>query len=136
MRYLRLRYGHFGVGVAALIQDEQGRVLLVHRTYSHEEPWGLPGGWLEGADSLEETVRRELREETGLAVRVRGVAAAQRADFAVVILLRADLEAPAGTEPTLAFRPSAEVSEVAWVQPDDAARLSPLNAALIRRALA
>ena len=136
MSYLRLRYGHFGVGVAALIQDQQGRVLLVHRTYSHEEPWALPGGWLEGADSLEETVRRELREETGLPVRVHGVAAVQRADFAVIILLRAELDAPAGVEPTAAFRPSAEVSEIAWVEPHDATRLSPLNAALIRRALA
>jgi hypothetical protein len=45
--YLRLRYGHFGIGVAALIRDDTGRILLVHRTYSRDEPWALPGGWLE-----------------------------------------------------------------------------------------
>lgn len=136
MTYLRLRYAHFAVGVAALIRDEQGRVLLVHRTYSNEEPWALPGGWLEGTDSLEETVRRELLEETGLQVRVCDVAAVQRADFAIIVLLRAEFEARPGVEPTRAFRPSAEVSEIAWVEPDDVTRLSPLNAALIRRALA
>src|SRR3981081_1800298 len=37
--YLRLRYGNYAVGVAALIRDTGGRILLVHRTYSYEEPW-------------------------------------------------------------------------------------------------
>ena len=46
--YLYLRYTRHAVGVAALIRDERGRVLIVHRTYSIEEPWALPGGWLEG----------------------------------------------------------------------------------------
>src|SRR5437868_14154663 len=32
--YLRVRYGHFAIGVAALIRDDQGRILVVHRTYS------------------------------------------------------------------------------------------------------
>src|SRR5713226_7865085 len=42
--YLRLRYGHYGVGMAALIHDERGRIMVVHRTYSRDEPWALPGG--------------------------------------------------------------------------------------------
>ena len=40
--YLRLRYGRFAVGVAALIRDQDGRILLVHRTYSRDEPWAMP----------------------------------------------------------------------------------------------
>ena len=44
LAYLRLRYGWYGVGVAALIRDENGRVLVAHRTYSDDEPWALPGG--------------------------------------------------------------------------------------------
>src|SRR5258707_3806034 len=62
--YLRLRYGHYAVGVAALIRDAGGRILLVHRTYSYDEPWALPGGWLEGSDdAIERTLERELFEE-------------------------------------------------------------------------
>ncbi|MCA1646077.1 MAG: NUDIX hydrolase [Chloroflexi bacterium] len=55
-KYLRLRYGHFGVGMAALIRDEHGRILLVHRTYSRDEPWALPGGWPEGVANREDRV--------------------------------------------------------------------------------
>ena len=131
LAYLRLRYGRFGVGVAALIRDERGRILVVHRTYSREEPWALPGGWLEGREGVERTLERELLEETGLRVRAGPVAAIERAGFALVVLVRAELVDSIG-----GFRASPEVSEVAWVEPSEVGRLSPVNARLLRRALA
>jgi ADP-ribose pyrophosphatase YjhB (NUDIX family) len=131
--YLRLRYGRFAIGVAALIRDEHGRVLVVHRTYSREEPWALPGGWLEGRESIERTVERELWEETGLQVRVGKVVAVDRAAFALVVLV--DTSLVDGTS-LAGFRPSAEVSELAWVELADLAKLSPFNARLLRQALA
>lgn len=58
------------VGVGAVVLDGN-RVLLVRRG---QEPlkgeWSIPGGALELGESLEEGVRREVAEETGLAVRV------------------------------------------------------------------
>lgn len=130
--YLRLRYGHYGVGMAALIRDDRGRILLVHRTYSREEPWALPGGWLEGQDEgIERGLERELFEETGLRVRVGGIKAIERTGFAVVLLMDTEL-----LDPTTNFRASAEVSEVGWVEPTTVGQLSPLNARLLRRALA
>src|ERR1700704_2419540 len=58
------------VGVGGVIVD-QGRALLIRRG---SEPllgeWSIPGGMLELGETLEEGVARELREETGLAVRV------------------------------------------------------------------
>ena len=129
--YLRLRYAHFAVGVAGLIRDERGRVLLVHRTYSREEPWALPGGWVEGRDQPEHGLERELFEETGLRFRAGPVLAVQRAGFAIVVLLSAELVDGASLTD---FRPSAEVSELGWVELAQVGRLSPTNARLLRKA--
>ena len=129
--YLRLRYAHFAVGVTALIRDCEGRVLLVRRTYSREEPWALPGGWIEGRDQPERGLERELLEETGLHFQVGPVLAVQRAGFAIVVLLSAELVDGASLTD---FRPSAEVSALGWVEPAQVARLSPTNARLLRKA--
>jgi ADP-ribose pyrophosphatase YjhB (NUDIX family) len=130
--YLVFRYMRHAVGVAALIRDERGRVLIVHRTYSIEEPWALPGGWLEGQESIEQTLVRELLEETGLPVRVGPVLAVDRSRFVMVVLLAAEL---VDGSSLAGFRPSAEVNEVAWIEPHEARQLSPFNARLLRRAL-
>jgi ADP-ribose pyrophosphatase YjhB (NUDIX family) len=128
--YLRLRYGHYGLGMAALIRDDQGRLMIAHRTYSRDEPWALPGGWLEGDDeALERGLERELLEETGLRVRVGGVRAVYRHGFAIVLLLDAEL-----LDPLASFRASAEVSEIAWAEPAAVGSLNSLNAGLLRRA--
>lgn len=52
-------------GAVVLIINEQDEVLLQHRTDGN---WGLPGGLMELAESLEETAAREVEEETGLKV--------------------------------------------------------------------
>lgn len=127
--YLRSKYGGFAIGVAALIRDQQGRILLVRRTYSRDEPWALPGGWLERHDqAFESALQRELREETGLRVKVGRVATVQRAGFANVVLMHAEL-----MESTATFRPSSEVSELGWFEPARVAEISPMNAALLRQ---
>ena len=58
------------VGVGGVVIDD-GRALLIRRG---SEPlrgeWSIPGGTLELGETLVEGCARELREETGLAVRV------------------------------------------------------------------
>src|SRR5260370_176963 len=58
------------VGIGGVIID-RGRTLLIRRG---SEPllgeWSIPGGTLELGESLKEGVARELREETGIEVRV------------------------------------------------------------------
>lgn len=62
------------LGVGALI-FKRGRVLLVERG---KDPlkgyWSLPGGLVETGERLEAAIRREVLEETGLVVRVIGLA--------------------------------------------------------------
>jgi 8-oxo-dGTP diphosphatase len=56
------------LGVGALIFDAD-KILLVERA---KEPlrgfWSIPGGIVETGEKLEEAIRREVREETGLEV--------------------------------------------------------------------
>jgi 8-oxo-dGTP diphosphatase len=59
-----------GIGAAAFIVDEAGKVLLVKHTYGRLN-WELPGGGAESNESPAETAVREVREETLLVVVAR-----------------------------------------------------------------
>lgn len=52
------------VSAGVIVEDVPGQVLLQRRT--DDGRWGIPGGAMELGETLEETARRELREETGL----------------------------------------------------------------------
>ena len=54
------------VSVAAVITDDHGRALLIQRRDNSQ--WEPPGGVLELGESIEDGLRREAREETGLDV--------------------------------------------------------------------
>lgn len=54
------------VSVSGIVTDDHGRALLVQRRDNHH--WEAPGGVLELGESIEDGVRREVREETGLDV--------------------------------------------------------------------
>lgn len=66
----RLHLPHFTAGVAGVVIDDRGRVLLLEHVYHLEHPWGLPGGWIDRREQPTEALIRELREETGLQVTV------------------------------------------------------------------
>jgi len=70
MRYERdvTRAREIRPGVAAIIQDGDGRILLQQR--SDNGLWGLPGGSVEIGESVQDAIVREVREETGLSVEV------------------------------------------------------------------
>jgi 8-oxo-dGTP diphosphatase len=61
----------FYVGVKALIENEENKILLLkadvttHRKNT-ETYWDIPGGRIEEGQGIEEALRREVQEETGI----------------------------------------------------------------------
>ncbi|MFI5716067.1 NUDIX hydrolase [Nocardia sp. NPDC051750] len=56
------------VAVSALVQDDQGRILLIRR--SDNGLYSIPGGGLEAGETVAQAVVREIHEETGIDVEV------------------------------------------------------------------
>jgi 8-oxo-dGTP pyrophosphatase MutT (NUDIX family) len=69
IEHLRRHVGHerlLNPGVRAIIRDGAGAILLQRR--GDFGSWGLPAGGMELDESLMQTLRREVFEETGLRV--------------------------------------------------------------------
>ena len=65
-----VREGRVGVGCGAAVVSE-GRILLVKRRRAPERGhWSLPGGKVDHLERIEDAIRRETLEETGLAIRL------------------------------------------------------------------
>ena len=67
---LRALVGHRRLilaGASCVIQNERGELLLQQRVYP-EGRWCFPGGLMELGESVEDTARREVYEETALTV--------------------------------------------------------------------
>lgn len=61
----------FHLGAKALIRNTQGQLLLLQKNAKkphavNERLWDLPGGRIQRNESLEEALKREVYEETGL----------------------------------------------------------------------
>ena len=73
-RIVWLRQSKFVLGTTGLVRDPDGRVLLVrHRFWPDGRQVGLPGGYAIAGERLEDAVAREVREETGLTIKVAHV---------------------------------------------------------------
>lgn len=60
------------IGVAVLLRDRDGRVLLIKRGPGSTRPgtWAVPAGFLDYGEDVREGAARELLEETGLTAEV------------------------------------------------------------------
>jgi len=68
-----IHYKQLKVGVGAYIEKD-GRLLLLQRTHEpFTRHWNLPAGYVEVDESPAQAVVREVEEETGLQVEVKGL---------------------------------------------------------------
>jgi len=105
------------VSVAGVIVDDDGRALLVQRLDNHH--WEPPGGVLELGESIDDGLRREVREETGLDIEPTMLTGVyknmKRGIIALVFRCRITDGEPAVSDETEAIRwaTAAEVAELA-----------------------
>jgi ADP-ribose pyrophosphatase YjhB (NUDIX family) len=106
------------VVVAALIWDEDGRLLLGRHTYLPPPGWSLPGGYLQDTESPEAALRRELAEELGFAVEIGPAVGWVTLPEPRRILFGFTCHRGAG-----AFQPNPEIAEIAYFPVAEALRL-------------
>jgi ADP-ribose pyrophosphatase YjhB (NUDIX family) len=69
-RFLWLVHAKFICGITGVVRDDHGRVLLLrHRLWPPGRQWGFPTGYANKGERHEDTIAREVREETGLTVK-------------------------------------------------------------------
>lgn len=67
---------------AAIIENEKGEILLTKRKYDPKKGyWDWPGGFIMPGETLEESVKREIKEELGVDVQVGKIIGAYTAIY-------------------------------------------------------
>lgn len=120
---VRLFAPSFTVGAVCVIERDDGAILLARLSYRNA--WGLPGGLINRREDIASCARREVREETGLAIELVGEPAVvvdadpQRVD--VVYRARpVDGADPDSVEPR-----SPEVTDLRWFAAGSLPELQP-----------
>ncbi len=105
----------FRLSVKALVMNEAGQCLVLRRSAASQNNaglWDLPGGKCDPGETVDQTLAREVAEETGLQIRVVRVAGATQADRGDEIVAYLILEARAAGS---AVRLSDEHDAYEWV---------------------
>ncbi|ATL27577.1 NUDIX domain-containing protein [Streptomyces formicae] len=108
--------------VTAVVRDEVGRVLLIHKT--DNDLWALPGGGHDIGERVGDTVVREVVEETGITVEIDDIVGLYTDPQHVLAYddgeVRQQFSICFSAHPVGgSLRTSSESKEVRWVNPAD-----------------
>lgn len=67
-KLVRATQKKFTVSVGAVVTNERNQVLLLDHVFRPGSGWGIPGGFIEHGEQIDEAIKRELLEETGLEI--------------------------------------------------------------------
>lgn len=108
---------------ALIYNKDQKRILMVNNKGTG---WSLPGGAVEKGETLEQAVIREVKEETGLTVKVEDILAINEAFFhakghhTLFITFKASI-----VEGKCAIRFEDEILEIKWIDFETANKRMP-----------
>jgi len=127
---IRLANTRFNITVVGVFFARDGRVLVLRHVFRRRYPWGLPAGFLVAGETPEAAAVREVKEETGLDVRVQRILAVHPVlprMMEVVVVGRVDS--------SQAITPSHEIFEGEFCAPDALPdELMPSHREWVRRA--
>jgi ADP-ribose pyrophosphatase YjhB (NUDIX family) len=114
-------YAHSAPAVAAIVVDDDGRILLARRALEPDAgKWDTPGGFLDEGEDPKNAIRRELCEEAGLEVEPGEFLGAfvdtygEGPDAGSVLNLVWEARVLSGE-----MAPADDVSELRWFAPDE-----------------
>lgn len=126
-RFMTAAHQKFLVGVVGIGVDERGRVLLAMHRFGSPR-WRLLGGFIRRGERLEDALRREIEEETGLRVQIGPLFEAEAGYRWARIELVYPYRVIGGTE-----RVSGELAELRWYTRDALPELRADQRGLIER---
>lgn len=65
----------YSIGVGGVVLYKDKALLVRRRTGSHSGDWAIPGGFVEHGETIDNAVKREVLEETGIEAEVQGLVA-------------------------------------------------------------
>lgn len=104
------------VTLRGFIEDDDGRVLIIKRSSSSKtnpSTWELPGGKVGAGESLEEALKREVKEETGLEIQPGQVMAVVEQKLPIINAVHIVIRCSAKGK----VKVSHEHEGFAWVEP-------------------
>lgn len=111
LKLIRLTQKKFTVSVGAVVTNERNQVLLLDHVFRPGSGWGIPGGFIEHGEQIDEAIKRELLEETNLGLENVEIYQIMTRGAHVEFLVKARGKGTAEVK-------SIEIKRLGWFDPD------------------
>ncbi len=106
------------LAVRAFIKNDKGEILIIKRSATCKTnplKWELPGGKVNLGEPIEEALKREVKEETGLNINPNGILGVAEQELTIFKAIHIIIECSANGR----LRLDDEHEAYAWVKPED-----------------